>query len=163
MSHWSKSAFLAEEISLLVKHFGVDQVRRALAKVSVQLDQETHVVSREDVVRGQRPIHLNGTAVLESIRDTYPEKHQLLTDFLRRLRDRSVLPDSQDIRYFAQMIGLKEITGKSREDMIPKLIRFLIHEPIEKVRADIDGAANISEEQRKMGFSVLTDKLFGKS
>ncbi|MGH9431392.1 MAG: hypothetical protein ACRD3T_07600 [Terriglobia bacterium] len=163
MSHWYKSAFLEEEIDLLVKHFGIERVRRALAKVSIEVDEKPRVVSREGAPRGKRPIRANGANALESIRQAHPEKHRLLSDFLLRLKDRDILPESQDIRYFAQMIGLKEINGKSREDMLPKLIRFLMEEPIEKLRVDVEGAANISEQQRKMGFSVLTDKLLGKS
>jgi hypothetical protein len=162
MSKWSKSLFLTEEVDLLVRHFGIERVRRALTKVSMEIEEKPRVERREDAARGQMPIRANGAGALESIRETYPEKYHLLSEFLHRLKDRDILPESQDIRYFAQMIGLKEITGKSREDMVPKLIRFLIEEPIEKLRVDVEGASNISEQQRKMGFSVLTDKLLGK-
>jgi hypothetical protein len=97
------------------------------------------------------------------IRESNPDKYALLREFLHRLKDRRVLPESQDIRFFAQMIGLKEITGKSREEMLSKLMYFLVELPIEKLRTSIKGAADISEQQRNMGFSILTDKLLGKS
>jgi hypothetical protein len=108
------------------------------------------------------PISANGNSAIEPIRGTQPEKHHLLNEFLIRLKSRQVLPESQDIRYFAQMVGLKDISGKSREDMLPKLIRFLVEQPIEKLRTDVEKASNISEQQRQMGFSLLADKLLGK-
>jgi hypothetical protein len=85
-----------------------------------------------------------------------------LSGFIVHLKGRQVLPESQDIRHFAQIIGLKEISGKSREDMISKLIPFLMEQPLEKLRSDVESANNISEQQRQMGFSLLTDKLLGK-
>ena len=69
------------------------------------------------------------------------------------------MPESQDIRHFVQLIGLKEIAGKSRKDMIATLMRFLVEQPTERLQFDIDKAANVSEQQRQRGFSVLTDKL----
>jgi len=162
MSRSSRSLLLAEEIDLLVRHFGIQRVRGALAKVSIEDDEKLRVATRKDAPRGQTPIRGNGVNAIASIREIHPEKHRLLSEFLIRLRDRQVLPQSQDIRHFAQIIGLKEISGKSRKDMVPKLMRFLIEQPIEKLRIDIEGATNISERQRQMGFSVLTDKLLGK-
>jgi hypothetical protein len=164
MSYPSKSDLLAEELSLLVRHFGIQRVRAALAKVSRSLGDETEsVVTRKNVRHSQRPKRTNGTHALESIREIHPEKYRLLSDFLIHLRDRQILRTSQDIRYFAQLVGLKEISGKSREDMLPKLMRFLMEQPIEKLQIYIESAPNISEQQRQMGFSVLTDKLVGKT
>ena len=160
MSISSKSSLLADEINLLVKHFGVQRVRAALANVSVEGEEQPRAGKKKPSVHKSIRAASVSTA-LESIRETYPEKYRVLGDFLRRLDDRLVLPESQDIRYFAQTVGLKEISGKSRKEMVPKLIRFLLEQPIEKVQADIRGAAAISGQQRKMGFSVLTDKLLG--
>jgi len=86
----------------------------------------------------------------------------LLSEFLGHLKNREILPESQDIRLFAQLIGLKDIGGKSRRDMIPALMRFLLEQPTERLRIDLQNAANISEQQRQQGFSVLTDKLLGE-
>lgn len=163
MSRPVRQSLLYEEIDLLVKHFGIKRVRDAVAKVSPEGDTGTRAPTRGSASRRQRPISVNGNSAIEPIRETQPEKHRLLSDFLLRLKGRQVLPESQDIRHFAQVIGLKEISGKSREDMLPKLIRFLVDQPIERLRADIESASNISEQQRQMGFSLLTDKLLGKS
>src|SRR5271166_5729358 len=96
---------------------------------------------------------------LGSIRESDPDKYILLSEFLSHLKDRTILPESQDIRYFAQLIGLKEIKGRSRKEMFATLLRFLISLPTERLRTDIQGADKISEQQRRRGFSVLTDKL----
>jgi len=100
---------------------------------------------------------------LESIRESTPEKHHLLTEFFNLLKDRQILPESQDIKHFAQLVGLKNISGKSRKDMIPKLMHFLLEQPIERLRGDIHSARNISEVQRQKGFSILTEKLVSGS
>jgi hypothetical protein len=154
---------LTEQINVLVKHFGIERVRKAVAKVPPEDGKELRRPARKNGARSQGRIRPNGISSLESIRKTHPEKHRLLSEFVLRLKSRQVLPESQDIRHFVQIIGLKEIGGKSREDMLPKLIRFLVDQPIDKLRADIEGASNISEQQRLMGFSVLTEKLLGKS
>jgi hypothetical protein len=163
MTRLSRSLLLEEEIDLLVKHFGLRRVRDALAKVSIEGDEQPHEPLRKSLPRSQRPILASVADGLESIRESAPEKYRLLTDFLSRLKNRDILPESQDIRHFAQLVGLKEISGKSRRDMIPKLMRFLLEQPFERLRIDIQSAGDISEQQRQRGFSVLTDKLIGKS
>jgi len=162
MTRSPKSLLLIEEIDLLVRHFGVERVRAALAKVSREGDERPTAASAGDAPRGSRRVRANGVGALESIRENQPEKYRLLGEFLLRLKDRRILPESQDIRHFAQIIGLKEIGGKSRENLIPALMRFLIERPIERLRVDIESASDISEQHRQMGFSVLTDKLLGR-
>lgn len=148
---------------LLVKHFGLKRVRNAVARIPLEGNEETPVSGPKGASRSRRSNGTDSLGALDAIRGIEPEKRFLLTEFLRRLRGRKVLPETQDIRQFAQIIGLKEINGKSREDMLPKLIRFLADKPLESLRADIESANGISEQQRQMGFSLLTDKLLGKS
>jgi len=162
MSHSSKSSFLDEAIGLLVQHFGIRRVRAALAKVAIGDDDEVQKSPRRYVSRDQKSARPRIANALELIRGSDPEKHRLLSEFLGHLKDRKILPESQDIRHFAQLIGLKDIGGKSRKDMIPTLMRFLLEQPTERLRIDLQNAANISEEQRQQGFSVLTDKLLGE-
>jgi RNA polymerase-interacting CarD/CdnL/TRCF family regulator len=98
-------------------------------------------------------------SALELIQSSDPEKYRLLKEFHARLQDRKTLPESQDIRQFAQLVGLKEIHGKSRKDMIPTLMRFLLERATDRLRTEIPRADDISEQQRQEGFSILTDKL----
>jgi hypothetical protein len=85
-----------------------------------------------------------------------------LSNFYDRLKKQSVLPEAQDVRHFAQLIGLKRIEGKSRRDLIPRLMEFLVEVPLERLGPNIKSADTISDQQRQRGFSVLTDKLLGE-
>jgi hypothetical protein len=162
MSRSSRSLLLEEEIELLVRHFGVQRVRSAVKKVSTNGDEDLDAPPRRTVPNGRKPAQPTVPEVLELVRRSDPEKHRLLSEFLVSLKDRKVLPESQDIRHFAQLVGLKDIQGKSRRDMIPTLMRFLLERATEKLRVDIRRADNISEQQRQEGYSVLTDKLLGQ-
>ena len=161
MSRKSRSSFLEEEVRLLVQYFGADRVRTALSKVSNGATEATERQSRRQPAKPDRQAKPSVTSTLEQLRQMDEEKHRLLADFYTQLKEKKVLPESQDIRRFAQVIGLKEIAGKSRKDMIPKLMRFLVEQPTERLQVDIETAASISEQQRQQGFSVLTDKLLG--
>jgi len=150
-------AFLAEELAILIRHFGFKHVQTALKKLAPREESDAHATNR------QPPARANGMShSLDSIRASNPEKYDLLDAFLRRLKAREVLPQAQDIRYFAQQIGLKEIIGKSRDELIPKLMRFMIEQPIHLLRGEIQNSESISEEQRRLGFSVLADKIVGR-
>jgi hypothetical protein len=161
VSSWSKSLFLNEQLSLLVQHFGIQRVRSALVKIERQKNSLAH--NSEDRSDKPKVLHRNGSAILERLREDSPAKYHLLDEFLVHLKNRDVLPEAQDIRYFAQVIGLKTISGKSRDDMIPRLTRFMVEQPLDKLRVDIESARGISEQQRQKGFSVLTDKLLEKT
>lgn len=162
MSHSSKSSLLEEEIGLLVRHFGLQRVQAAIAKFSIRSGPEPQAQPRKTVPRDQKPTQPTIASTLEVIRGSDPEKHDLLSGFLIRLRNHEVLPEPQDIRHFAQLVGIKDIHGKSRKDMIPSLMRFLLQLSTESLRVEIQRADDISQQQRRQGFSVLTDKLLGK-
>jgi len=161
MSHSSRSRLLQEQVELLVRHFGAQSVRSVVERLSANGDQDREIIRHRSVLY-RKPAQPTVVQTLELIRRTDPEKHRLLNEFLLRLRDREVLPESQDIRYFAQLVGLKDIRGRSRKDMIPPLMRFLAELPAERLRLDLRRADNISEQQRREGYSVLTDKLLGQ-
>ncbi len=158
----ARKSFLLDEITLLVKHFGLQRVQAAVAKVSGEIHAETKAPARRGVSSGQKWTRPPVAKALESIHESEPEKHRLLSEFLIRLRDRNVLPESQDIRVFAQLVGLKDIQGKSRKDLIPALMYFLLPLPADTLRAEIKRADGISQQQRREGFSVLADKILGQ-
>jgi len=153
------STFLQEVITLLVHHFGVDRVGAALARVSSGVVEAPKRQAPRLSSRPESKSNLGVTSILEKLRQNDKHKHRMLTDFYIDLKARNVLPESQDIRQFAQLIGLKEINGKSRKDMIPTLMRFLLELPTERLHLEIKRAAGVSEQHRQQGFSVLTDKL----
>lgn len=159
MSRRSASSYVENTMGLLVEEFGIGRVRAALAKVSNGDANVFESHPRRQFGKPDKQAKSSVTSTLEQLREKDPERHRLLTTFYMRLKDKMVLPESQDIRQFAQVIGLKDIDGKSRKDMLPKLMRFLIEQPTERLRVDVEAAANVSEQHRKQGFSVLTDKL----
>jgi hypothetical protein len=162
MNQKRTSPFLKETVELLIKHFGIENVLAALPRSS-ENSSGTSDPRFQRLKGSTRPSNPAITDTLEKLRQTDQEKFYLLNTFYLNLKNLSVLPESQDIRQFAQNIGLKEIKGKSRKELIPKLLRFLAEQSPEQIRNDIQQAASVSEQQRKQGFSILTDKLLGES
>ena len=160
MSRSLKPTFVEQEVHLLVSHFGERRVRAALAKTL----NDTSVESRRPNPKPPRQQNQAAPALtntLDSIRNTEPEKFSMVSGFLGQVRDGTLLPEALDVRHFAQQVGLKEIKGKSRKELVSNVVRFLIQQPIEKLRIHLEKARGISELQRQGGFSVLTDKLLG--
>ncbi|MFN0196683.1 MAG: hypothetical protein ACKVT0_08045 [Planctomycetaceae bacterium] len=162
MSQKSRQSLVDEQIGLLVKHFGVAPVRAAFDKASNGAVRSSEAQPRSRSSRPDRRASPTVTSMLEQLLQNDAEKYHLLAGFYTQLKNKTVLPEAQDIRHFAQLIGLKEICGKSRKGMVPSLMRFLLEQPTERLQVDISAAPNISEQQRQMGFSVITDKLLGK-
>ena len=162
MSYSREKSFLEDALSVLIQHFGIGNVQSALAKVVIADDQPTQKLPRRSLSYAPKSPHSTVPNALKLVRESDPEKYRLLSDFYSYLKNRKVLPQSEDIRHFAQLIGLKEIDGKSRKDMIPALMRFLLEQPTERLLIDLPSADTISEKQRQQGFSILTDKLLGE-
>ncbi len=161
MTKFSQSRFLEETLTLLITHFGADEVSRVLKKVAPKSLQSEGLFSvtsnkQDNQEPTSRP---NIRVTLDKIKKQNTAQFDLLNVFLERLRLQAILPGSEDIRQFASLTGLKEIHGKSRRDMIPALIEFLATLPIERLQEATVNAETISEKNRREGFSVLTDKL----
>src|SRR5712671_249791 len=105
----SNHNYLKSLNSFLVRH--LEMVNAALAKVSTGGAKEPQEPWRKTVSRHQTPPRSTIANALELIRESAPEKHRLLSEFASQLNDRKILPESQDIRFFAQLIGLKDIEG----------------------------------------------------
>jgi hypothetical protein len=159
MTSKRKAPFVEEAVKLLVQHFGAQRVSAALAKASRELVVSPDAPALGVVMRPSNATFPNIQIALEQLRLKNQEKHSLLEKFYVQLRAKTVLPESQDIRQFAQIVGLKDIRGKARKDLVPQLMRFLLEQPVDRLQGDLKQAATISEQQRQQGFSVLTDKL----
>lgn len=148
--------FLRNMVQVLVAQYGEERVLNAVSAAGKGDGKEkAHGQST------RRKVGLVGATVLDGLEMSDPAKFVVLREFLVRLNDRTVLPDSQDIRQFASTAGLKAIEGKGRKEMIPNLLRGLVAQPLEVLKDRIALASGISEERRQLGFSVLTDKLMG--
>lgn len=162
MSRRPSPTLLEDTIQVLVRHFGADRVRAALSKISDDLEESSQNEARSDSRRPNQPATPTIPHLLEELHKVDVVKFRLLADFYQKLREKRVLPEAQDIRHYAQLIGLKEIEGNSRRDLIPRLMRFLMEQTAESLQGDLQRAEGISEEVRQRGFSVLTDKLLGE-
>src|SRR4051812_22847420 len=103
MSRKSTSMYLEETLGLLVQHFGATQVQSALAKVSNGTCEAVKSQVRARQSTPDQQANASISSELEQFRQKDREKYELLTDFYSRLKERSVLPESQDIRHFAQL------------------------------------------------------------
>ena len=154
---------LSDIVSLLIRHFGADEVRSSLKRELERQNNTSRIISRKPSPSpGKQQATTPVTVALALLRERDDTKYRLLEEFYFRLKRGTVLPDSQDIRYFAQLAGIKSVEGKSRKDVIPRLMNQLMDVPIERLSSAIREAEGISEQQRKRGFSVLTDKLIGE-
>jgi hypothetical protein len=161
MTRKSSQSFVDKVVELLVKEFGLDSVRAATAKASNRPIDSSEGRHRGSTVKRNLQVGQTVAGLLEQFRGKDEKRHRLLAGFYERLKARTILPETDDMRHFALVIGLKEINGKSRKDMIPRLMRFLAEQPMQRLEIDIQAASDISEQQRSKGFSVLTDKLMG--
>jgi hypothetical protein len=161
MNRSPRSSVLEDTVALLVRHFGAARVRHTLEKLPAERQRNPRTPPRNGGYGDRKEAVTNIIVAIESIGRDDPKKHRLLSDFYNDLKDRRLLPESQDIRQFSQTIGLKSISGKSRKELVSTLMRFLLDLPIERLRPELENAATISEQQRRQGFSVLTDKLLG--
>jgi len=156
MKQSSDSDLLEALIKLLLRHFGRSEVEAALG-------QSRHPAGASGPKHEAGPRATNKTTTvvgaLDAIRESQPEKHRLLSEFYQGLNQRRVLPEAEDIRQFAQLIGIKGLRGKSRKDLLPGLMRFLLTLPQEAASSAVRRAEQINAEQRQQGFSVLADKL----
>lgn len=160
MKRPSKSSLLDDTLRLLVRHFGSKEVRSTLDRVSHgQIGLEANTRAKAPAA-GVRPATIVQT--LESLRNTDAAKYRVLNNFYERLKAREVLPEAEDIRQFALLVGLKQIGGKSRKDLVPKLLTSMLESSQEKLEQNVQMADSISDRERQRGFSILTDKLLGE-
>jgi len=162
MSRFSQSRFLEETLALLVAHFGAESVRAALARIApIEPQIEQDKSQRVEAPREALPQKHTFDGALELLKDVDPAKYDLLRDFSSKLRARQVLVDSEDIRQFAQLAGLKDLPhrDRGRRDLVPAVLKLLLDLPTDKLRSVLERVGEISEETRRQGFSVLTDKL----
>src|SRR5258706_9629234 len=124
-----KSALLEDSVALLVQHFGAEAVRKALARATSNgVEAEPQTPSRYGLFRDPKMTTPTITETLDLVRESDAEKYALLDTFYRQLTAGNVLPESQDIRQFTQRIGVKGVSGKSRKELVPRLMQRLVEQ-----------------------------------
>lgn len=82
------------------------------------------------------------------LKNTEPEKHQILMSFYNDLIVKTVLPSMRDIKEFAMDCGLPEIRAKSRQKAISPLVGLLIKFSNEQLIAKIESLKKYDKGDR---------------
>lgn len=157
MKRSSRDEYLDQALRALVAFFGVEAVKRGV-----------EVIERKGAEPKQpqsdRPTRTGLPKVIASLAVSDEARFDLLRPFFERILAGEVLPQSEDIRRFGELLRVKEpFPGKSRRDLIGHLAGLLLKVPLDELRTLIRDAEAIREEQRRKGFSLLTDHLLRRS
>lgn len=98
---------------------------------------------------------------LEALKNSEPQKYELLTSFHASLLAKVVLPALRDIRDFARDHGLHAITGKGRSDAVSQLIKQLIPLAYEDLREKLSSPRLHRDGDRSL--EAWSDLILGKS
>ncbi len=178
MKNISSNEYLRESLLLLVRLCGVDMVKTALKDVEAATapEQQTEprgteprraelrgTERRATTPRGREPRGTEHRATIPRaislLEETDRTKYDLLKSFFTCIDSGTILPEAEDIRRFVELLGIKQLPGKSRRDLIPKLANVLAELPLVRLEQLIAKAGDISENKRREGYSLLTDKL----
>ncbi|MBI2741579.1 MAG: hypothetical protein HYX38_34225 [Rhodospirillales bacterium] len=151
-------SFLERMLGLMVSHFGAAEVRATLDRLTNDIRGPTSI-SQDTAPRLRTKAGPPVRQVLEELKKKDEEAHSIVSEFYSRLLDRKVLPQSEDVRRFGHLIGMKKVPGKARKDMLPIVVRTLVELPVERIKSAVASAATMSEEQRRQGYGILTDRL----
>ncbi|NER24698.1 MAG: hypothetical protein F6J96_29150 [Symploca sp. SIO1C2] len=98
-----------------------------LVSILSKKDQEVENVSKNDTsISPVKQSHKGLRNTLIELKKTEPEKSELLVKFYDGLKDKTFLPDIQDIRKFVSEQKLKKVKLTSRRDAINPLIKSLL-------------------------------------
>ncbi len=159
MSQEPVVARIDRTIRALVSAYGPEQVLAAVERItagSVAAGGKFRPLSGSSREASPVPSISRSLAMLK---ESDANRYELLSRFLIRVNDRDVLPEAQDLRFFADRVGLIELAGKSRKSMVANLMRHLFNRPIDLLKRDLMEAESMNEQQRRRGFSVLTAHL----
>lgn len=162
MKSAKKPNLLEESLSLLIRHFGEEKVFAALKRVSSPDLLEQSPNTKKPSPQKKNIYPLTTTELLEELKGSDVKKYETLTDFYRQLTKKYILPETQDIKIFVEQMGIKQIRGKSRREMITNLMEILLNLPSNELQQLAESAGKISEHQRSQGFSLLADKIIGQ-
>jgi hypothetical protein len=150
----SRSEYLNQTLRTLVAFFGFDAVKRTLTSIEAKNDTKQ---------RSARPpktiVAVRLPKLIADLEASDLPRFELLKPFFSRLQKVELLPQAEDVRRFAALAGAKSLVGKSRKDLLPKLAPLLAPVPINELRLLLERAEGISEEERRQGFSVITEHL----
>jgi hypothetical protein len=101
-----------------------------LLSISSNIAKTTHVGSKKTTKRESANSLQNTLSVLKQ---TSPQKHELILNFYNAFQQKTILPTMRDVNYFIQDCGLPEIKGSTRQKAIGPLIKRLILLPTDQL------------------------------
>jgi len=155
----SDDIFLEKVLKTLIDRFNIDSVQNAFDQLKNTSNNEVSPPQKDKKDKPKRVKRNSVLEIIDSLKESDINKHNTLTDFYKKLKSNMVLREAEDIRYFSHIIGMKEISGKSRNELVSSLIRFLSTINLSELIEMIKKSENISSNQRQSGFGILTDRL----
>lgn len=137
---------LAEDLAALLAKHPLDEWRALLAQLRDDKLRDDVVSAVESLMplartssapKSDRTRSEGVGALLRDIRAKDPQKADHLANLYERLRDRTILPGSRDVRQFAEALGMKERLPGRREQALTALMRYLASLPIERLTSGI--------------------------
>jgi hypothetical protein len=159
-----RSRQAALRIRLLVEEFSPQELNEALAFLGGQPEEDLlHFLNRiksttaggQSSRRVPRGKGTKPSRALDAIRDTEPEKYQLLRTFEQHLWEGDRLRSLHDVRTFGQMLDKDFDTGKSRHEGIGRLMKKLAEMGLEDLR-EVIRRAPVSNVEESDGFLRLS-------
>lgn len=139
-------------LDMLAKH-GVDGgILEGLASIA----KKKPVVGGRSASKKGRP---DAKGLLSSLRETEPEKYEVLSEFERLLKNKQVLETHEGLRRFAESLSKDFIAGKSRADSINPLLRILLPKSTVEIEREISKVASFGVRGDTDGYLRLAKYL----
>jgi hypothetical protein len=155
--------YVREALVLLVRLCGIDAVRDALSEIERPHDPSDTALQGKgrEATGGPTPNAPRSWVprAIVPLEQAEPQKFEMLKSFFTMVESGDLLPEAEDVRRFAENLGLKELRGSKRRELISKLGDPMSALSIERIQQLVGQAKGISANERRKGYSILTDKL----
>lgn len=148
----ARDEYVKQALRALVAFVGLDAVKTALADIE-------GAAARSTTRRSDRPAAVPLPKAIVDLQQNDPERFAILRPFFERIGAGELLRQSEDVRRFAEELGVKQLSSKRRRDLVAQITPTLATFPIHELAALLHRAESISEEERVQGYSVLTDRI----
>ena len=108
---------------------------------------------------GARTAIPKASRVVLALKETDPEKYDVLTDLDSLLREGKILSSLDAIRTVGASLNKSFVAGKSRKDAIPKLMKLLADLPLDQLRGVVESLLEQSSDKRRSSDEETYSKL----
>ncbi len=149
-----REIYLRDALAALVRFYGFHAVTDALTALETPSSKSKNVRA----VKTKRDESGIPRAIL-ALHEMDPPRYDLLRSFFASVQLGEVLVEAEDVRIFAEIAGLKELRGRSRRDLVPRLAEYLATLPVEELSSILAKASGVSSRERNQGFATITDRM----